>query len=384
MTRDRRSSDDDLGVTQDLEIDRVCVQFEQQLDAGSTPPIEDYLARVEPSLRSRFLTELLLTELEHRRRQAETPAIEDYLQRFPHDRELIHRAFVHHLRSADRTEPYPDRPRSDEESSGAQHASSTDSSDHGRFLPGTKLAGRYRIVSRLGRGGMGEVYRADDLKLGHGVALKFLPKLLAQDRKRLEYFYNEVRLSRQIAHPNVCRVYDIAEANGEHFLSMEYIDGEDLKTLLRHVGRFPRDRGVQIARQLCAGLSAAHDRGVLHRDLKPANVMIDGRGNVRITDFGLATAIRDQGSSDSLVGTPAYIAPEQRQRAETSIRSDIYSLGLVLYEVFTGEIAQRSSPTAGIDEDATDGSTPSRPSELVDDIDPAIERVMRHFRRAQW
>ena len=166
---------------------------------------------------------------------------------------------------------------------------SDSSSHHGRFLPGTKVADRYRIVSLLGRGGMGEVYRADDLRLGQTVALKFLPPELAKDAKRLEYFHNEVRLARQISHPNICRVYDIGEVDGQHFISMEYIDGEDLKTLLHRIGRLPNDKGVQIAQQICAGLAAAHRRSVLHRDLKPANIMIDSHGHARITDFGLAT-----------------------------------------------------------------------------------------------
>ena len=134
-------------------------------------------------------------------------------------------------------------------------SSLTDSSHHGRFLPGTKVAERYRIVSLVGKGGMGEVYRADDLKLGHTVALKFLPKDLAQDPQRLEYFHSEVRLTRQISHPNVCRVYDIGEVDGQHFLSMEYIDGEDLKVLLRQIGRLPKDKGIQIAQHLYVEVS---------------------------------------------------------------------------------------------------------------------------------
>ena len=196
----------------------------------------------------------------------------------------------------------------------------TDSSHHGRFLPGTKLAERYRIVSMLGRGGMGEVYRADDLRLGQTVALKFLPKELAKDPKRLEYFHQEVKLARQISHPNICRVYDIGEVNGQHFLSMEYIDGEDLKALLHRIGRLPKDKGVQIARQLCSGLSAAHAKGVLHRDLKPANVMIDGQGQVRITDFGLATVSADGENVIGMSGTPAYMAPEQLPTISRNVR----------------------------------------------------------------
>jgi len=140
------------------------------------------------------------------------------------------------------------------------------------------LGGRYRIVGLLGRGGMGEVYRADDLKLGQAVALKFLPAVVESDAERLQRFLNEVKIARQISHPNVCRVYDVGEVDGHHYLSMEYVDGEDLAHLLRRIGRLPGDKAVQIARQLCAGLAAAHDKGVLHRDLKPANVMLDGEG----------------------------------------------------------------------------------------------------------
>ena len=135
---------------------------------------------------------------------------------------------------------------------------------------------------------MGEVYRATDLKLGQAVALKFLPEEMARDPKALVRFHNEVRIARQVAHPNVCRVYDIGEVEGFPYLSMEYVDGEDLHSLLRRIGRLPSDKAIEIARKLCAGLAAAHDQGVLHRDLKPANIMIDGRGQVLITDFGLA------------------------------------------------------------------------------------------------
>src|SRR5262245_20276952 len=156
--------------------------------------------------------------------------------------------------------------------------------DEGRFLPGTVLADRYRIYGLLGRGGMGEVYRADDLKLGQIVALKFLPRDFETDGARRTRFLNEVRIARQISHPNVCRVRDVGEIDGRPFLSMEYVDGEDLAGLLRRIGRLPSDKAVQIARQLCAGLAAAHEQGVLHRDLKPANVMIDGRGRAKITD----------------------------------------------------------------------------------------------------
>ena len=155
---------------------------------------------------------------------------------------------------------------------------------------------------------MGEVYRADDLTLEQPVALKFLPEGLASSPERLKQFRREVRIARQIAHPNVCRVYDIGEADGLVFLSMEYIHGEDLGSLLRRIGRLPPDKAIQIARQLASGLAAAHGRGVLHRDLKPANVMLDDRGQARITDFGLAAAAGAIEKHDIRSGTPAFMA----------------------------------------------------------------------------
>jgi serine/threonine-protein kinase len=252
--------------------------------------------------------------------------------------------------------------------------SESDSSVHGRFLPGTKIAERYRIVSLAGRGGMGEVYRADDLKLGHPVALKFLPRDVKEGSRSFQHFLSEVRLSRQIAHPNVCRVYDIAEVDGQHFLSMEYIDGEDLKGLLRRIGRLPKDKGVQIAQQLCAGLAAAHEKGVLHRDLKPANVMIDGRGQARITDFGLARLADDAGAGE-IAGTPAYMAPEQLARGETTVQSDLYSLGLILHELFTGQQVHKSGSLQEVISSHED-STPIQTSTLADDLDPAVERAI--------
>ena len=276
------------------------------------------------------------------------------------------------------TEVHAAAPRSTAGSSRSTAESSQSSlssgSHHGRFLPGTKVADRYRIVSLVGKGGMGEVYRADDLKLGHTVALKFLPRELAENPQRLDYFHSEVRLTRQISHPNVCRVYDIGEVDGQHFLSMEYIDGEDLKVLLRRIGRLPRDKGVQIAQQLCAGLSAAHDKGVLHRDLKPANIMIDGRGHVRITDFGLARIAGDEADGE-VAGTPAYMAPEQLARGQTTVQSDLYSLGLILYELFTGKALHQGESIPELIR-AHEQSSTSKPSSLVDDMDAAVERAI--------
>ena len=256
-------------------------------------------------------------------------------------------------------------------SSSSGWLSSSGAIDHGRFQPGTLLGGRYRVVGRLGRGGMGEVYRADDLKLGQPVALKFLPPEVDGDPVKLMQLHTEVRMARQVSHPNVCRVYDIDEEEGHTFLSMEYIDGEDLASLLKRIGRFPSDRALEIARQICAGLAAAHERGIIHRDLKPANVMLDGTGKVRITDFGLAGV-----SGESIrAGTPAYMAPEQLAGSEVTVRSDIYALGLVLYEIFTGLRALEGKNLAElINKREQMGIVP--PSAIVKDLDPEIERTI--------
>jgi Protein kinase domain len=243
------------------------------------------------------------------------------------------------------------------------------------FLPGQVLVGRYRIVAALGKGGMGEVYRADDLTLGQAVALKFLPPQLAQDNARLARFRNEVRVARQVSHPNVCRVYDIGEADSQLFLTMEYIDGEDLAALLKKVGRLPEDKGIELTRQLCLGLSAAHERGVIHRDLKPHNIMLDGRGHVRLTDFGLAGFAGEFQAGDLRSGTPAYMAPEQLAGREGSVQSDLFSLGLILYELFTGKRAFQARDVNELMRLQADGP-PSKPSSQVTRLDPALDRLI--------
>jgi len=267
------------------------------------------------------------------------------------------------------TPPRSPRPAS---TSGPSSLSSSLLSE-GRFLPGYLVAGRYRIIALLGKGGMGEVYRADDLTLGQPVALKFIPDEAARDEGLRERFRNEVRIARRVSHPNVCRVYDVGEVDGHTFFTMEYVDGEDLASLLRRIGRLPQDKALDVSRQLCAGLAAAHAKGVLHRDLKPANIMLDGRGQVVITDFGLAGVAGQIQGAEVRSGTPAYMAPEQLAGKEVSVRSDIYGLGLVLYEVFTGKRAfAESSATVRTRGD----KTLSRPSSVVRDFDPAVERVI--------
>ena len=242
-----------------------------------------------------------------------------------------------------------------------------------RFAAGVLLIGRYRLVAALGKGGMGEVYRADDLTLGQSVALKFLPMDIALDPSRLARFHGEVRIARQVSSPHVCRVHDVGSVDGQPFLIMEYVDGEDLSSLLKRIGRLPEEKGIELARQLCLGLAAAHDRGVIHRDLKPANVMIDGRGQVRLTDFGLATAIGD--AKDVTSGTPAYQAPEQLLGREVTVRSDLFSLGLVLYEVFTGRRAFPSISSSGARKNYAI-APPSKPSDHVSGLDAGVDEVI--------
>jgi predicted Ser/Thr protein kinase len=260
--------------------------------------------------------------------------------------------------------------------SGLAGISSTSAADEGRFIAGTLLGGRYRIIGLLGQGGMGEVYRATDLTLGQSVALKFLPAEAAGNSRLLERFAGEVRVARQVSHPNVCRVYDLGEIDGAPFISMEYVDGEDLSSLLTRIGRLPADKAMETARKICAGLAAAHHRGIIHRDLKPQNIMMNKRGDVVIMDFGLA-AIADQLSGpEARNGTPAYMAPEQLKGAEVTTPSDIFALGLVLYELFTGKRPYDARTVPQLLSQQESGQLTSMTS-LAADVDPAVEKAIR-------
>jgi serine/threonine-protein kinase len=203
---------------------------------------------------------------------------------------------------------------------------------------GTMIAERYRLVSPLGRGGMGVVYRADDVELGQIVALKFLGDKLIDRPAAVEYLRREVRAARQVTNPNVVRVFDIGQCDDDVFISMEYVAGEDLDSLVRRVGPLPEAKVRQIARQMASGLAAAHDAGILHRDLKPANVMIDDAGKVRILDFGIASAVDDERMLARLAGTPGFFAPEVLFGEQSSRQSDLYAWGLVVYFAATGKL----------------------------------------------
>jgi len=241
-----------------------------------------------------------------------------------------------------------------------------------RFVPGMLLGKRYRVVTAAGQGGMGELYRAEDLRLGQTVALKFLPKTIAHIPDAWAQVEREVRIARQISHPNVCRVFDIGESNEGPFITMEFIDGEDLASLLKRIGRLHTDKGLQVAQQLCMGLAAAHELGIVHRDLKPANIMVDGRGRVRITDFGLAALVQELRKDKVRAGTPGYMAPEQLAGGQITPRTDIYAAGLVMYELFSGRPAFPLTKAL----DPHRPPSPLRLSSIIRGFDPAIERVI--------
>jgi serine/threonine protein kinase/Tfp pilus assembly protein PilF len=204
---------------------------------------------------------------------------------------------------------------------------------------GTTFAGRYEIIEELGRGGMGRVYRVEDKKLEQEVALKLIKPEIAKDKKTIERFRNELKTARMIAHKNVCRMFDLGESGGLNYITMEYIRGENLKSLVRKMGQLSAGQAITIAKQVCDGLNEAHNLGVIHRDLKPQNIMIDTNGNARIMDFGIARSIEGKGITGAgvMIGTPDYMSPEQVDGKDVDQRSDVYSLGIILYEMVTGQ-----------------------------------------------
>jgi len=208
------------------------------------------------------------------------------------------------------------------------------------FGRGTLFAGRYEVIEALGVGGMGEVYRVEDKKVGQEVALKLIKPEIATNKKTIERFRHELKTARMISHRNVCRMFDLGEEKGTYFITMEYIAGEDLKSFLRRSKQLALGTAISIAKQICEGLTEAHHLGVVHRDLKPGNIMIDKNGNARIMDFGIARSLEAKGMTGEamIAGTPEYMSPEQVEGKEVEQRSDIYSLGILLYEMMTGRV----------------------------------------------
>jgi len=205
---------------------------------------------------------------------------------------------------------------------------------------GTTIAGRYEIIEQLGTGGMGSVYRVEDMKIHEDVALKLIKPEIAADKKTIERFNNELKLARKIRHKNICGMYDLGEAEGTHFITMEYVPGEDLKSFMRRAKQLSIPTVISIAKQICGGLEEAHKLGIVHRDLKPSNIMIDKDGNVHIMDFGIARSMKTAGITGTgvMIGTPEYMSPEQVESKEVDQLSDLYSLGVILYEMVTGRV----------------------------------------------
>jgi eukaryotic-like serine/threonine-protein kinase len=242
---------------------------------------------------------------------------------------------------------------------------------------GSTFAGRYQVIEELGRGGMGRVYKVHDTELNEKVALKLLRLEVAADADTVERFRNELKSARHVAHKNVCRMFDIGRAEGVPYITMEYVPGEDLKRLIRKIGQMPAGRTVSIARQIAEGLAEAHAHGIVHRDLKPQNIMVDEGGNVRIMDFGIARSLEKKGITGAgiMIGTPEYMSPEQVEGKAVDARSDIYSLGIILYEMTTGRVPfEGDTPfTIGVKHKS---EKPRDPRELNPAIPPDLGRLI--------
>jgi len=242
---------------------------------------------------------------------------------------------------------------------------------------GSTFAGRYQIIEELGKGGMGNVYKVHDTKIKEKIALKLIKPEIAKDKKTIERFSNELRLARKIRHKNICQMFDLGEEQGTHFITMEFVPGQDLKGLIRQSGQLAVGTTINIAKQICEGLTEAHKLEVVHRDLKPSNIMIDKEGDVRIMDFGIARSLEAKGITGAgvMIGTPEYMSPEQVEGKETDQRSDIYSLGVILYEMVTGRVPfEGDTPfTIGVKQKS---EIPRPPKEINEQIPDDLNHVI--------
>jgi len=242
---------------------------------------------------------------------------------------------------------------------------------------GSTFAGRYQIIEELGKGGMSKVYKVMDTKIKEKIALKLLKPEIASDKKTIERFSNELKFSRKIRHENVCQMYDLNEEQGTHYITMEYVHGEDLKRLVRKMGQMSAGQAISLAKQVCEGLAEAHKLGVVHRDLKPQNIMVDEEGKARIMDFGIARSLKGKGMTGAgvMIGTPEYMSPEQVEGKDVDQRSDIYSLGVILYEMVTGRVPfEGDTPfTIGIKQKS---EIPKEPGELNSQVPSDLSKVI--------
>ena len=242
---------------------------------------------------------------------------------------------------------------------------------------GTTFGGRYQIIEQLGRGGMGWVYRALDIKTREEVALKLIRPDIASDQRTLERFVNEIKLVHKISHRNIGKMYHLGEDQGIHYITMEYVPGEDLKSFIRRSRRLDVGTTVAIAKQVCSGLSEAHNAGIVHRDLKPGNIMVDRDGNPKILDFGIARAVGSLGvtAEGIVIGTPEYMSPEQVEGKDSDCRSDIYSFGVILFEMVTGRVPfAADTPFAVAFKHQSE--KPSRPQDLNPQIPSQLSAII--------
>ncbi|NIM90238.1 MAG: protein kinase [Candidatus Aminicenantes bacterium] len=254
---------------------------------------------------------------------------------------------------------------------------------------GSTFAGRYQIIEELGKGGMGKVYKAHDTDLKEKIAIKLLKPEIASDKKTIERFRNELKFARKIRHKNVCQMYDLNKEEGAHYITMEYVDGKDLKSMIRMMGQLSSGKTIFIAKQVCEGLTEAHRLGVVHRDLKPQNIMVDEEGNARIMDFGIARSLRTKGitATGVMIGTPEYMSPEQVEGKEVDQRSDIYSLGVILYEMVTGRVPfEGDTPfTIGVKHKSEEPKDPKEfNTQLPEDLNLVILRCLEKDREKRY
>jgi len=276
----------------------------------------------------------------------------------------------------DQTNAGPD-PRSGRPSEDIPDLTKTMEAPREELTTGSTFAGRYQIIEELGKGGMGRVYRVLDKELKEEVALKLIKPEIAKDKKTIERFKNELKVARKISHRHVGRMYELMEDRGTHFITMEYVPGQDLRGLIKQMGQLTTGKAIAITKEICEGLIEAHRQGVVHRDLKPSNIIIDRQGNARILDFGIARSVAGKGITGAgvMIGTPEYMSPEQVEGKETDQRSDIYSLGVILYEMVTGRVPfEGDTPfTVGVKQKS---EIPKDPKELNKQIPDGLNHVI--------
>jgi predicted ATPase len=357
---DEATRQDDPSDTVELPqyVDEICDRFEAAWRAGERPHLEDHLGAVAASDRAALLRYLLAVELSYRNRLGEPPQAAEYRSRFPGDAGVIEAAFAV-------AGQYPKGPRAAE---------------------WPEVAG-YEVLDLLGRGGMGVVYKARQCSLDRLVALKFLPEACARDPAWLARFRREARTASALNHPHICTIYDTGESAGRPYLSMEWVEGQTLETL---AGRRPRvEEWARWLARVAGALATAHAAGVVHRDIKPANLMVRDDGIVKVLDFGLARRLpahgaRDSGAGDTItdpgtpVGTPLYMSPEQTRAEPVDAATDIFSLGLVLYELATGQHPFRTGTWVGALH-AIIAQAPVPPARLNPEIPAPLEALIQQM-----